>query len=195
MRSSKTIDEYFASQTEWVDEQRTLREIILSTGLTETIKWGGPVYTLDGKNLVGLGGFKSYFGLWFFQGALLTDKARRLINAQEGVTEAQRQLRFASAAEIDRQLILDYVAEAIANQRAGRSIKPVSKPLIVPPELDEVFAGDAELRAKFNALGLTKQRDFCEYVETAKMADTKLRRIEKIVPMIRSGIGLNDRYK
>lgn len=195
MRNAKSIEEYFETETHWIDEQRRLREIVLSTGLEEAFKWGGPVYTLDGKNIVGLGGFKSYFGLWFFQGALMPDPAKRLINAQEGVTTAQRQMRFNSADEIDRDLIVRYIAEAVANHRAGKAIKPVSKPLIVPPELESALASDPALRDAFDALGLSKKRDFAEYIETAKRAETKQQRLGKIIPMIREGRGLNDRYQ
>ncbi|MBK7707661.1 MAG: YdeI/OmpD-associated family protein [Acidobacteria bacterium] len=195
MANAKSADEFFERTHRWGAELRTLREAVLSTGLVETVKWGHPVYTLDGKNVVGLGSFKSYFGLWFFQGALLTDPANRLINAQEGVTEAQRQMRFNSASEINRSLIIDYITEAIANHRSGKVIKPASKPLAVPPELESAFAADSDLRAAFDALGLTKKRDFAEYIETAKRAETKAQRLEKIVPMIREGRGLNDRYK
>ncbi len=195
MRNAKSIDEYFETETHWIEEQRRLREIVRSTGLEESFKWGGPVYTLGGKNIVGLGGFKSYFGLWFFQGALMSDPAKRLINAQEGVTTAQRQMRFNSADEIDADLIVGYIAEAVENHRAGKAIKPASKPLIVPPELESALASDPALRDAFDALGLTKKRDFAEYIETAKRAETKQQRLEKIIPMIREGHGLNDRYK
>ncbi len=195
MKRTKTADEFFETVELWGDELRTLREIVLSTGLVETVKWGHPVYTYDGKNIVGVGSFKSYVGLWFFQGALLSDKAKRLVNAQEGVTEAQRQLRFDSADEIDRDLVVAYVDEAVANHRFGKTIRPKNKPLIVPLELESAFAADSDLRAAFDALGLTKKRDFAEYIETAKRPETKMQRLEKIIPMIREGRGLNDRYK
>lgn len=195
MRNAKTVDEYFETDKYWIEEQRQLREILLATGLEESIKWGGPVYTLQGKNIVGLGGFKGYFGLWFFQGALLSDPARRLINAQEGKTEALRQLRFGSAGEIDRELIFAYVSEAVENQRAGREIKPAKKPLMIPDELEAAFAGDRDLRTAFEALGLGKKRDFAEYVGGAKRAETRARRLQKVIPMIREARGLNDTYK
>lgn len=195
MRNARTADGFFRNATEWKAELKVLREIVLSAGLEETVKWGGPVYTLGGKNVVGIGGFKSYFGLWFFQGALLADKAKKLINAQEGVTVAQRQWRFRSAAEIDRRLILKYLDEAIGNTKAGREIKPSRKPLVIPPELEAAFEGNGKLRDTFDKFGLSKKREFVEYVESAKRADTRSRRLEKIVPLILRGRGLNDTYR
>ena len=97
MKRYKAVDDYVASRQLWQDEIKRLREILLSTNLTEEVKWGGPCYTYDGKNVVGLAGFKSCFGLWFHQGALLKDKKRVLINAQEGTTKALRQWRMRSA--------------------------------------------------------------------------------------------------
>lgn len=195
MMKAKTVDDFFERTSVHNEELRTLREIVLSTGLVETVKWGHPVYTSDGKNIVGLGSFKSYFGLWFFQGVLLKDPAKRLINAQEGITNAQRQMRFNTADEIDRGLIVSYIEEAVANERAGKKIKPQSKPLIVPPELQAVLDSDPPLAEVFDSLGLTKKRDYCEYIEVAKRAETKQQRLEKIIPMIREGLGMNDRYR
>ncbi|HNQ16033.1 MAG TPA: YdeI/OmpD-associated family protein [Pyrinomonadaceae bacterium] len=195
MTKAKTADDFFVNAVQYGEELGSLREIALSTGLVETVKWGHPVYTFDGKNIVGLGGFKSYFGLWFFQGALLKDPAKRLVNAQEGVTTAQRQMRFSSAGEIDRGLIVSYIEEAVANERAGNKIKPRSKPLVVPSELQAALDSDSSLASAFDGLGLTKKRDYCEYIEVAKRAETRQQRLEKIIPMIREGRGMNDRYR
>ncbi len=78
MKNRKTPDEYFETQQQWRAELKALRAILLSSALTEEIKWGAPCYTFDGKNMVGLGAFKSYFGLWFHQGVLLEDKQKIL---------------------------------------------------------------------------------------------------------------------
>lgn len=101
MKRYKTVDDYVANAEQWQDELERLRGILRSTELTEDVKWGAPCYTFDGQNVVGLAGFKSYFGLWFHQGALLNDKNKALINAQEGATKALRQWRMNSAREIE----------------------------------------------------------------------------------------------
>lgn len=80
MKRYKTVDEYVASREKWQEEIKRLREILLATELTEEVKWGGPCYTFEGKNVVGIGGFKSYFGLWFYQGVLLEDKLEEKIH-------------------------------------------------------------------------------------------------------------------
>ncbi len=100
MKRRKTVAEFIATSDKWQQELELLRKILNSCDLEETVKWGSPCYTFRGKNIVGIGAFKSYCGLWFFQGALLADEAGVLMNAQEGVTKAMRQWRFQSKSEI-----------------------------------------------------------------------------------------------
>lgn len=197
MKPPKTVDEFIAANGEWKQSLMLLRELLQASGLTETVKWGAPVYVLGKKHIAGIGAFKAYAGIWFFQGVFLKDEAGKLVNAQEGKTKALRQWRFSSLAEIEenRELIAAYIQEAILNQQQGKEMKPEKKPLIIPPELAAVLKEDAELKAAFDELGLTKKRDYAEYIGEAKRAETKEKRLEKILPMIRAGIGLNDKYK
>jgi uncharacterized protein YdeI (YjbR/CyaY-like superfamily) len=115
MQSNKTVEEFLVKQDQWKESLMHLRELLLETELVETIKWGIPVYTINGKNVVGMGSFKSYVGIWFYQGAFLKDPNNVLVNAQEGKTEALRQLRFTSFGEIDYKLVKTYINEAIQN--------------------------------------------------------------------------------
>ena len=124
MKNFGSVEAYIRHNRQWWEELTSLRGMIRSTDLVETLKWGFPVYTIGGKNVVGLASFKSYVGLWFFQGALLKDTARKLINAQEGRTKAMRQWRLSSLSEIDEKLVKTYLKEAIDNQKAGREVKP-----------------------------------------------------------------------
>ena len=198
MNRAKTVDEYIENSSHWKDALNSLREIMLSTPMRETVKWGAPCYTVNGKMVVGLGAFKSYVGLWFHQGALLADASNKLINAQEGITKALRQWRFHSADEIrsDASVIAAYVQEAILNQEQGNEIKPSRKnPLVVPPALKCALESDAALDAAFANFAPSKQREFAEYIAGARREETKTKRLEKIIPMIRDGVGLNDKYR
>lgn len=195
MKRYKTADEFYANQDIWRDELERLRKIVSQTELKEEVKWGGPVYTLAGKNVVGIGGFKSYFGLWFYQGVFMKDKAGVLVNAQEGKTKALRQWRMNSREDIDEELITNYLEEAIANQKAGKEVKPEKKPLVIPPELKAAFSVDLDLRDAFEGMTLGKKREYADYVSDAKQDATKQSRLGKIIPMIKSGVGLNDKYK
>lgn len=197
MRSTKTnVVDIIMEDPQWSEELLLLREIILSTGLKEEIKWGGPLYTLEGKHVLAIGGFKNFFTIWFHQGVFLSDPSKVLVNAGEGRTRGLRQWRFASAKEIKPALIKKYVKEAIANAKAGKEIKPQKKAAMkIPPEFLVAFKNDKGLKAAFDQFTPGKQREFLEYVAEAKTEATRIRRVEKSVPMILRGEGLNDRYK
>lgn len=115
----RTVDEYFEGNECWPSEVRRLRGVLQSTPLEETLKWGGPCYTYRGKNVVGLGAFRSYFGLWFFQGAALDDPEGVLVNAQPGKTKHLRQWRMTSNADIRPAVIRHYIDEAIRLAAGG----------------------------------------------------------------------------
>ncbi len=196
MPAPKNVEDFIQKKKEWKKELELLRSIILSLKLEETIKWGSPVYCYEGKNIVGLGAFKSYAGLWFFQGVFLKDKAKVLINAQEEKTKALRQWRFYSMNEIDENLVKEYVKEAIENQKKGKEVKPNrNKELIIPTELQNVLKKEKELNIQFQKMSQACKREYAEYISEAKRAETKLNRLEKIKPMILAQKGLNDRYK
>lgn len=196
MKRASSVDEYVSHADEWQDELKRLREILLSTELQEEVKWGGPCYTYDGKNVVGMAGFKSYFGLWFHQGALLTDRKKVLINAQEGKTKALRQWRMQTAKDIKPAIIKNYVKEAIKLTKEGKQITPArKKPLVVPPELKKALRNNKTASENFENMRLGLQREYADYIADAKRDDTKLRRIEKILPMISKGAGLHDKYR
>ncbi len=194
----KEVTDYIEKKADWKSELEMLREAVISCGLEETVKWGAPVYTAAGKNIVGLSAFKSYVGLWFFQGGTLKDTRKLLVNAQEGKTNAMRQWRFHSIEEINSQLIVDYILEAIDNQESGNIIKPNkknSKPIVIHPLFQEALSANDVLTSKFEELGLTKKREFTDYINEAKREATQLKRLEKIIPMILNGVGLYDKYK
>ncbi len=196
MKYSKSIEEFIDNHPEWVNEIQVLRDIMNTTEMEETIKWGVPTYTIHGKNVVGIGAFKSYVGIWFHQGVFLKDSHQVLFNAQEGKTKGLRQWRFTSAKEIDKKLVLEYVKEAIQNQKDGKEIKvEKSKPMTMPIELDQALTSDKALKTSFDQLTPFKQKEFIEYIATAKREATRSSRLEKITPMILEGVGLNDKYR
>lgn len=196
MKSQKNVEDYLQKHAAWQELLTHLRDILRSTELKETVKWGMPVYTLNGKNVVGLGAFQSYAGLWFFNGALLKDEKEMLINAQKGKTKGMRQWRFQSVDEANEAIVRQYVEEAIENQRRGKEVKATSqKTLKIPEELLHTLEEHPDLKASFEGLTPGRQREYAEYIAEAKRADTRQRRLEKVLPMILAGKGLNDRYK
>ncbi len=197
MQKVYSVEEYLEINSHYNEELTILRNIINSTELEETVKWSMPTYCLNGKNVLGIGAFKNHFCLWFHQGVFLKDNYNLLINAQENKTKALRQMRFNSITDINKAAILTYVKEAIENQRAGKEIKPQrkTKKVVIPKEFKNILDTNSELNLSFNALTPGKQREYCEYITEAKREATKLKRLEKITPMIIQGVGLHDKYK
>lgn len=196
MAKPRSVQEYIARHPDWEKSLHHLHVLISDTELEETIKWGQPTYCLEGKNVVGIGAFKGHFGLWFFNGALLNDPHGHLHNAQEGKTKAMRQLRFTSFEEIDDEIVKDFLRQAIENQKAGKEVViNVNRDANIPPLLDQAFLNDKALKTHFDELTPGRQREYAQYIAEAKQDATKQRRLEKIIPMIKKGIGLNDKYQ
>jgi len=189
-------DKHFWNKVnQWEEELLFLKSIIDKTELEETIKWGGPIYVYNKKNVIGIGGFKNYFAIWFLNGVFLKDEKKRLINAQEDKTKSMRQWRFTSKGDVNEKEVLEYILEAIENEKQGKIIKPSKKEAIVSELLQKEMDQNPALNEAFQKFSPYKQYEFLEYIETAKQEKTKLTRIEKVIPMILGNLGLNDKYR
>ncbi len=197
MKKIYSVEEYIEEHAHFSEALILLRDIINSTELIETVKWSAPVYTINNKNVLGLCAFKNHFGIWFFNGVFLKDEYKLLVNAQENKTKALRQMRFEHVNDIDKHIVLNYIKEAIENQKLGKEIKPqhTKKEILIPKELSELLSSNPSLKTSFNSITPYKQREYCDYISSAKREATKQTRLEKITPMILQGIGLNDKYK
>ena len=180
---------------QWGEELGLLRATIQKTELVETTKWGGEIYTVNNKNILGIGGFKNYFTIWFFNGVFLKDNAKVLVNANAGVTKGLRQWRFVNAGEVNEKMIMQYILEAIENEKAGLAIKPEKKEAMNCDVFQNELKKDTQFNTAFQKFSPYKQKEFWEYMATAKQEKTKITRLEKIKPMILNGRGLNDKYR
>ena len=192
-----SIRSYMARQEKFNDLLIELRKIIKKYPFEETLKWGMPTYVYDNKNLIGIGAFKNHVGIWFFQGALLKDKEHLLHNAQKGKTKAMRQMRFKGISDIDESVIGQYIQETIDNQKNGLAVeisKPVKK-VPLPTELSNYLKEHSSLADSFSRLSPGRQKEYAEYISSAKKEHTKSERLKKITPLIIKGTGLNDKYK
>lgn len=189
------VDEFLSKAKQWKDEFISLRNIILDCELTEDFKWKHPCYTLEGKNIVLIHGFKDYCALLFHKGALLKDTNRILIQQTENV-QAARQLRFKSVKEIAemKTTIKAYIQEAIEIEKAGLKVDlKEHTEYIIPEELHNKFEEIPALKTAFEALTPGRQRAYIFYFSQAKQSKTREARIEKYKQQILDGKGLNDR--
>lgn len=188
------VDWFFDKATQWHDEYEKLRLIALDCGLTEELKWGQPCYTLNGNNIVLIHGFNEYCAYLFFKGVLLKDPEGILIQQTENV-QVPRQARFTSVQQIvDLEPVLKaYIFEAIEVEKNGLKapMKKTSE-FKVPEEFQEKLDAMPVLRNAFEGLTPGRQRGYLLYFGQAKQAKTRVERIEKYIPQILNGKGLDD---
>ena len=183
-----------AYEKQWKAEIAAMRRALAGFAMTEECKWGKPTYTVDGKNIVIMQGFKEYFALGFFQGALLKDPKKVLV--QLGQVQAARVMKFNSAKEITAKAatIIAYVREAIAVEQAGLRVKKKkTSDFPVPAELTDRFRRDARFKRAFEALTPGRQRGYLYHFAAAKQSATRAARIEKAMPAIFAGKGFLER--
>jgi uncharacterized protein YdeI (YjbR/CyaY-like superfamily) len=191
---SPKVDSFLKRQDKWHGEFVKLRAILLDSGLTEDLKWGQPCYALDGKNVALIHGFKEYCAILFMKGALLKDKKGVLIQQTKNVQSA-RQIRFTSVQEVTKlaKTVKAYVREAIEVVRAGLKVKrKETKDYALPEELEAKLAASAKLRKAFAALTPGRQRGYIFHFSQPKLSATRVARVEKNIPRILEGLGLND---
>lgn len=188
------VDWYFEKASQWQKEYAKLRKIILGTGLTEELKWGNPCYTFEKSNIVLIHGFREYCALLFFKGVLLKDTHGVLIQQTENVQSA-RQIRFTNLNEIVKSepVIKAYIYEAIEVEKAGLKVKlKKTEEYKIPEEFQEKLEKNLHLKTAFTALTPGRQKAYLFYFSQPKQSKTRESRIEKSIPQILDGKGLND---
>lgn len=188
------IDAFFNNAKQWREEFAALRAIVLDCGLTEEFKWMHPCYTLDGGNVVLIHGFKEYCALLFMKGALLKDPKSILIQQTENV-QAARQIRFTTPAEITKlkSTLKAYIKEAIELEKSGVEVKyKKTDEFKMPDEFQKKLHEIPALKTAFETLTPGRQRAYLLHFSAPKQSKTREARIEKCMPLIFDGIGLND---
>lgn len=196
LQKDKKITNWEKYKDKWLDCEDVMNKIIVKTNLVKTYKWGSDIYTFNNKNVIGWHGFKDFFSLWFYNGVFLNDKDQVLISASDGKTKGLRQWRFTDANQMDESKILSYIQESIQAILDGKEIK-AEKSTFKKPDglLKEALEIDTSFSEAFYKLTPGRQKDYINYIDEAKQDKTKINRIDKIKPLILSGVGLHDKYK
>jgi uncharacterized protein YdeI (YjbR/CyaY-like superfamily) len=188
------VNWFFDKDTQWKDAYEKLRAIVLDCGLAEELKWGHPCYTLNGKNVVLIHGFKEYCALLFHKGALLKDEKGILIQQTENVQSA-RQIRFQDAREVYRleRVLKAYIHEAIEVEKAGLKVRmKKASEFSMPDEFALKLKALPKLKKAFEALTPGRQRGYLLYFSAAKQSKTREARIANNLDRIMAGLGLDD---
>ena len=193
-KTNPKVDWYFDKAEQWKEESEKLRSIILDCGLDEELKWGKPCYSFEGANIVLIHSFKQYCAILFMKGALLKDPKKILVQQTENV-QAARQIRFTNAGEIAKlePAIKAYVKEAVEVEKSGAEVtlKKTSE-FKMPEEFQNKLKQMPALKKAFEALTPGRQRGYLLYFSGAKQSSTREARVEKCMPQILKGKGLDD---
>lgn len=188
------VDHFLVQAKNWREELSVLRSILMNFPLEEELKWGSPCYMFEKNNVIIIHGFKEYFGLMFFKGALMKDPQGLLVKPGEN-TQAGRQMRFKSMEELVQKedFIKEYVLEAIELEKSGAKVI-LKKPseFSIPTEFQTHLNNDTELKTAFEKLTPGRQKAYCMYFADSKQSQTRENRIEKYIPRILSGKGMTD---
>ncbi len=187
------VDAYIERSEQWPAEMAELRPILLASGLTEELKWRKPCYSHAGKNVAIVQEMKEFLALMFFKGALLADPDGVLVD-QGPNSRSARRIQFTSIDDVTRlsATVAAYLAEAIANEEAGREVGPPPE-LVLADELKQRIDDDHAFRTAFESLTPGRQREYNLYIGGAKQAATRAGRVDKYADKILEGKGLRDR--
>jgi uncharacterized protein YdeI (YjbR/CyaY-like superfamily) len=192
-KQNPTVDAFVSRAKAWQGEIQKLRSILLEGGLEEDLKWGKPCFMFEGKNVAIIQPYKPHLSLMFFKGALLKD-SHGLLRSQGENTQSALRLEFTSEAEIKKTVVLSYVKQAIAVEKAGLEVDfKAKRELELPVELTQILKKDRKLAKAFDALTPGRRRAYVLHFTGAKQPRTRVARIEKCVPRILAGVGINDR--
>jgi uncharacterized protein YdeI (YjbR/CyaY-like superfamily) len=188
-----SVDGFVSRAKTWRGVIEKLRLILLDCGLDEDLKWGKPCFAFAGKNVAIIQPFKEHCSLMFFKGALLQDN-HGVLRSQGQNTQSAMRLEFTSEAQVTKAVVKSYVKQAIAVEKAGLTVDfKAKRELELPEELTRILQKDRKLAKAFYALTPGRQRGYVLHFAGAKQSTTRTARIEKCIPKILAGVGMNDR--
>jgi len=187
------VDEFVKRAKAWQGEMQKLRSILGGCGLDEDLKWGKPCFMFEGRNVAIIQPFKEHCSLMFFKGALLKNN-QGLLRSQGENTQSAMRLEFTSEAQVKKAMVESYVKEAIAVEKQGLTVDfKAKRELELPQELTQILEKNRRLAKAFEALTPGRKRAYVMHFSGAKQSQTRTARIEKVIPMILAGKGMNDR--
>jgi uncharacterized protein YdeI (YjbR/CyaY-like superfamily) len=190
---SAKVDAFVRNAKKWQDEIQALRSILLESGLDEELKWGKPCFMFEGKNVAIIQPFKEHCSLMFFKGALMQDP-HKLLRSQGENTQSAMRLEFTGKDQIKKTIVKAYMKQAIAVEKAGlKADFKAKRELELPEELTRILNKDSKLAKAFDALTPGRRRGYVLHFTGAKQSETRTARIEKAIPRILEGKGINDR--
>ena len=192
-KTNPKVDAYFNRPNAWLKEMKKLRTIMLDNGLTEELKWGKPCYTFNDNNIVILQSFKAFCAALFVKGALIKDP-KKLLKEQGKNTQSAKRLEFSDGKQIEaaKTAINAIVRDAIRVEKSGDKVVFKKQPEPIPDELQTALNKNKKLKQAFAALTPGRQRGYILQISAAKQSETRASRVEKFIPKILAGKGIQD---
>lgn len=193
-KTNPELNDFFNNAKMWKNELMRLREVLISFGLTEELKWKQPCYGKEGKNIVIIGALNNCATIGFFKGALIKDPKHILIQQTENTLSA-RIIKFTSVDYINdiKEDLRDFVNQAIEVEKKGlKADFSKNKVINIPIQLQKIFDEDPNFKDAFYALTKGRQKGYILHFSSAKKPATQIARIEKYRQKIFDGLGMND---
>ncbi len=189
--ASKNIDVYIDGLEEWSKQiAQHLRTIILAVSphIKEDWKWNLPNYYCNGM-ICGIWVFKTHVTLVFFQGALIDDIHNVLQSYPDNLHN--RHIKYTDIKDIDSETIKAYILQSINNNTNGIKINHIkNKTIEIPYYLKEAL-GHSGLLESFENMSFSHKKEYILWIKEAKKEDTKIKRVEKTIQMLREKFGLS----
>ena len=196
MTRDKRVDTYIAKSQEFAKpilEELRARIHGMVPGVEETIKWGFPAFTYNGRMFFGMSAFKAHCGAGFWHPLMRTgDKSPEGIGEFGKITavgQLPSRAQFAKLARKAKKLEDDGV-------RPPPRAKPdPDRKLAVPKDLAELLAKNAKARATFEAFPYSKKSDYVKWIGEAKREETRNMRLATTVRQLAEGKSLMWKYE
>ena len=181
------------STQRWAQGLADLRRVCITSGLVETVKWGHPCYTHQGRNIAILGAFRGDFRITFFNAALMKDP-EKLLETQGPNTQHPSMMRFAENGQVAQRapIIQAYLSEAIGYAQSGLKPPKAQSIIVLPAELIAAMAADPPLAVAFDRLTPGRQKSYVIALGSAKTSATRSNRINRFRAKILAGKGATE---
>jgi uncharacterized protein YdeI (YjbR/CyaY-like superfamily) len=191
--ASVEINKYIDALPAWSKSIcKKLRNIAIKadTSMIEDWKWG-PNYYCEGM-VCGFAAHQKFVNFVFFQGALLKDKRKVLI--QNGGSLHNRHIKITDVKDIDEDLLLEYLIESIDNNKKGKKLLVTKdKTVTVPADVKKAFSLSNVLN-NYEQMSFSHRKEYMLWINDAKKEETRTKRINKAIEVLKKKQGLNDKY-
>jgi uncharacterized protein YdeI (YjbR/CyaY-like superfamily) len=163
--------------------------------IEEKIKWGIPHFDYKGP-VSSMAGFKAHATFGFWKASLLKDTNKVLENNEVAMGSFGR---LTSVEDLPKdEILIKYIKEAVQLNLDGKKVtirKFAPKELVIPDYLNKVLNSNKVAKENFDKMPPSHKKEYVEWVTGAKQEETRERRIEKMMGMLKENRSMNEKYK